>query len=677
MKKALLLFFSFTFIASMSMAQTFSDDFESYEVGDFLALSSPEWTTWGNSPGTSEDVRITDENASSGSKSIKFRATGASGGPQDVVLFFGGQKLTTGYLNTRMNMLVETGAYFNYQAEVAIGTTWAMNAFFEANGVGRITNSSNESIMQFTYPPGEWFDFEMNINFDANEWQIMVNGICVGSFSNNNNSIASIDLYPVAGNSFFVDDFAYTYSETAPDFADDVRAGLRATLDNGIAGNSIGLIGSITNNGSTVVTEFETEIALENDVIPFGQSGLNLAKGETIEFVVSEDYILPADLTTLTMNVKSVNGGAFDDEDICNDNASVVLFGVEPAPHKKVVVEEATGTWCGWCPRGTVWMDRMNNRYPNEFIGIAVHGGGTNEPMQVDSYDDGLNAPGFPNALVNRGNFIDPSAIEAPILSAVAVPSFAMLEHGALWDEDTRELTISLDLTAMEQLDPNYRVNVVLTEDGVTGTTSGYAQENYFSGSMDLIDDNGVNWRDLPSTVPAADMVYDHVARAILAPYLGMENSFADVLPVDGHKAYNFSYTIPDEFDEENMHIITFLINPNGTINTGESTTIAEAVENGFTLVTSTHSVDLDNATSVYPNPMNEYTTVDMNLSETTDVRIEVIDLSGKTAFMKTYNNRSGFFRTNVNTSTLPVGTYIMKINTDNFYTTKRISVVR
>lgn len=673
MKKNLLTIFSFILLNSFAFGQTFSDDFESYGVGDYLAQSSPNWTTWGGTVGTSEDIRITDEAANSGTKSIKFVGVG-TGGPQDVVLYYGGQKLTTGFLNTKMSLNVETGAYFNYQAEVAIGTTWAMNAFFEEGGAGRITNAANQTILTFNYPYGEWFDFEMNINFDINKWQLNVNGICVGSFANDNNSIASIDLYPVTGNSFFVDDFSYDYSPISPEVKEDISTAVNVPFTSGLAGTVMELSGILTNEGTTMVNSFEVDVTVGSEVIPYSETGLALMQGEKHEFVIDNAFVLPAFFTQVELDVKSVNGGNFTDEDLCNNEASALLFGTEPREHKRVVVEEATGTWCGWCPRGTVWMDRMSNKYPDHFIGIAVHNG---DPMADPDYDSGLGAPAYPNALVNRGSFIDPANIEAPFLTQVQESSAAIMQNGALWDADTRELTISLEVTSLEDISTDHRVNIALTEDGVTGTSNQYGQVNYYSASSDLIDDNGMNWRDLPATVPAADMVYDHVARAILAPYAGMENSFEDDLSVNGTKVFNFSYTVPMDFDEDNMHIVTMLINPNGTINTGASTTIANAVANGFLLVSSTHSVELGNATNIYPNPMNDYTTVDINLVERTDVRIEIMDLAGKSSFLRTYEGQNGFFRANVNTSNLPAGTYIMKINTNDLYTTKKISVVR
>jgi hypothetical protein len=673
MKKTLLSIFSFVLLSSLAFGQSFADNFESYGVGDYLGASAPEWTTWSGVTGTAEDVRITDAEAASGSKSIYF-AGAAGGGPQDVVLFYGGDKLTTGFLNTKMNLLVETGAYFNYQAEETIGTTWAMNAFFEAGGNGRITGSGNATILTFQYPQGEWFDFEMDINFDANKWQLSVNGVCVGSFANPDNSIASIDLFPLAGNSFYVDDFEYEYSAVSPPIVEDISTKLNVSRENGIAGAEIEITGSVTNEGSSDVTAIEIEVVVGSDVLPYSQDGFTLAQGETLEFVIDDAFMLPEGFTNLDMNIVSVNGGDFADEDLCNNSASLLLFGTVPADHKKVIVEEATGTWCGWCPRGTVWMDRMTNRYPDHFIGIAVHNG---DPMQDADYNSGLGASAFPGAVVNRNGFVDPASIEAPFLTDVKEPSLAIMENGALWDETTRELTISLVVTSLDEISTNHKINIALTEDNVSGTGNGWGQVNYYSNSQDLIDDNGVNWRDLPATVPGSDIEYDHVARAILAPFDGLSKSFKDVLAADDQEVFNFTYTVPAGFDEENMHIVTMLINPNGTINTGEGTTIMEAVENGFSLVSSTHSIELGNATSVYPNPMSQYTTVDINLVERSDVNINIVDMSGKLLMQKTYEGRNGFFRTNVNISDLPTGNYIMKINTKDFYTTKKISVIR
>ena len=53
---------------------------------------------------------------------------------------------------------------------------------------------------------------------------------------------------------------------------------------------------------------------------------------------------------------------------------------------------------------------------------------------------------------------------------------------------------------------------VVIVEDSVRGTASGYAQANYYSGGG-----NGPmgGYENLPSTIPASQMTYNHVARVL------------------------------------------------------------------------------------------------------------------------------------------------------------------
>ena len=328
-------------MASFAIGQSFADDFDSYTAGDYLAASNSEWTTWGGTTGTSEDVRISDEKAFSGSNSIKFVAVGA-GGPQDVVKYFTGDKLTTGVLKTSMQMLVETGAYFNYQAEVAIGTTWAMNAFFEANGKGRITEigNGNGDILTFDYPIGEWFDWKMSINFDANKWQIEVNGVCVGSFENQDNSIASIDLYPVSGNSFFIDDFGYEYTEVAPEIINDAIVVMRTPEASALAGKETSFSGELKNGGQTVIESFMLEATLGTDVYPIEMSGLSLATGETTMFNISDAFAIPEGNSTASLEVIAINGGAFADEDICNDKSTISLFGLYLQIIKKLLLRK-------------------------------------------------------------------------------------------------------------------------------------------------------------------------------------------------------------------------------------------------------------------------------------------------------------------------------------------------
>ena len=90
MKKPLLVLI-FGLVSQLGVAQTFSDDFESYNVGDYIGVESTEWTTWSGTVGGNEDAPVVEDNAHSGSNSTYYSSTSGTGGPQDVILPFNGE----------------------------------------------------------------------------------------------------------------------------------------------------------------------------------------------------------------------------------------------------------------------------------------------------------------------------------------------------------------------------------------------------------------------------------------------------------------------------------------------------------------------------------------------------------------------------------------------------------
>jgi thiol-disulfide isomerase/thioredoxin len=48
----------------------------------------------------------------------------------------------------------------------------------------------------------------------------------------------------------------------------------------------------------------------------------------------------------------------------CNSNTQ---------PVKRVLLEQFTSTTCGWCPDGTVYLDSLIKKYPDQVIGAKMH----------------------------------------------------------------------------------------------------------------------------------------------------------------------------------------------------------------------------------------------------------------------------------------------------------------
>ena len=144
---------------------------------------------------------------------------------------------------------------------------------------------------------------------------------------------------------------------------------------------------------------------------------------------------------TYTVVISNINGG---NDDLAEDNTlSGSINPVVPAPGKMVIGEEATGTWCQWCPRGAVFMDQFETKYNQFWEGIAVHNG---DPMTVVEYDSGIGAfiGGYPSAIVDRGTEVDPSGMSPDFFARLQIPPVATLINGATWDPTSRILNVSV-----------------------------------------------------------------------------------------------------------------------------------------------------------------------------------------------------------------------------------------
>lgn len=206
MKKIATFLFSLIAFSPALFAQYFSDDFESYNVNDYLGVASPVWTTWSNAPGGSEDVKITNSDAYSGTKSIYFNSPGG-GGPNDVVLPFGGVNSTGRFkFTSRFKIPSGKAAYFNFQGGSSVSQIWAIDFYMRSGGTFDISNSGG---LRGNYPQGVWFELVIDVDLDSDTWEVFIDGVSQGKFINTYN-ISFLDIYPADPNTeFWVDDVSY------------------------------------------------------------------------------------------------------------------------------------------------------------------------------------------------------------------------------------------------------------------------------------------------------------------------------------------------------------------------------------------------------------------------------------------------------------------------------------
>ena len=259
-------------------------------------------------------------------------------------------------------VLSDQAAYFNFQAKATIGTTWALDNYFDGDGKFRATlgSSANGYLCEIDYTPETWVKYTLIADLTDNNWEVKLNDVTVAKFANPNNTIASIDIYPNYvtgtetrgnGSTFYIDDISY-------DYLPFVKPNLDATLlligykPQFLADLSAAGTMQVRNLGNTAITSLEVSYKLGNGATQVASfNNLNIASlgFQTIDLPAVK-YL--AGQNELSVEITKVNGVA--DDNTANNIKKSNLSGVVPAEFKKVVSEEATGTWCQWCPRGAV-----------------------------------------------------------------------------------------------------------------------------------------------------------------------------------------------------------------------------------------------------------------------------------------------------------------------------------
>lgn len=664
MKKFYLLLTLFS-LSNLLFAQSYSDDFESYSVGDYIGVESDTWTTWSGTTGGAEDAQITDAMANSGSNSLYFEG---GPGPQDVVLDFGGLH-TDGLFNFEAYFYIPSGnsAYFNMQGAAAIGVTWALDVYMNTDASIDVS-SGGVNILSSDIPNDEWFKVAFVINLTTNNWQFLLNDVSLGSWANAVNQISMFDFYPATANDlFYVDDVAYSLEDY-----------VIPNLNAGVQTLSIGAIGvagqekiptiTIANSGLEEITSFDLDVTYNGELTQINETGLTLASLESMQIELSSPITLVEGSNNLVATVSNVNGLGADD-DASDDSNIKIIDPAVPALGKVVIAEEGTGTWCGWCPRGAVAMDFMAENYEGYYYGIAVHNG---DPMTVPAYDDGLGFAAFPGAMVDRVSIIDPSGIETDFVNRVEDVPAATIVTGAQWDGDI--LMVSLTYAAEEAIPSTWKIACVLTEDGVTGTT-GYEQSNYYSGGVTPMG----GYENLPNPVPAADMVYDHVARVISPSVGGLSQAFPSGATAGESYTFNFSFPIPSSWDADNMHIIGMLIQNDGDINNGGGSTVAVALDNGY--VEGQEVVGIEELSHIlsnfelYPNPANGQANINIHLKSVENISLQILDLSGKVIRTVNYGQLNGSYILPIDLSGINSGMYIVNMWIGNQTITEKLVI--
>lgn len=155
------------------------ENFDSYENGSYIGESSSVWTTWSGTTGTDEDGIVSDEQANSGTQSLKIFGS-VTGGPMDVYLPIG---LEDAY-EVSFQIYVPSGysAYMNIQEALAVQVGWAFDMYFNSNGSISLSIDQVE-IASMAYSQDTWNQVTMLMDPVNDRAEVYINGEYLQNFA--------------------------------------------------------------------------------------------------------------------------------------------------------------------------------------------------------------------------------------------------------------------------------------------------------------------------------------------------------------------------------------------------------------------------------------------------------------------------------------------------------------
>jgi len=222
---------------------------------------------------------------------------------------------------------------------------------------------------------------------------------------------------------------------------------------------------------------------------------------------------------------------------------------------KKVLLEQFTGNWCGWCVDGSVVMDSILKTYPDQVIGVKIHNGDSMALPEESIIRSALGATSFPTGAVDRKSFGGTIAQNrgnwfSVCQTAITASPKCDVQLAYAINEQTRQLMATIYCTMLQTVNSTLNFNVYIIEDSVSGKGTGWDQSNYLS--------NRAGYENNPYyKLPAKIEGYQHMK--VVRAFLGGAFGTGDIPKpaVSGQVySYDFVYDLPANWKIKDLHFV-------------------------------------------------------------------------------------------------------------------------
>lgn len=218
---------------------------------------------------------------------------------------------------------------------------------------------------------------------------------------------------------------------------------------------------------------------------------------------------------------------------------------------KRVLIEDYTGTWCGYCTRVAYAIEQVNT-LTDDAVTVAIHRSSsipTNSNYDPYNYDTSalenlFPISGYPKGLLNRfTQWTTPQENNLSQVTALTQGENPKLGLAMTTAVSGNNMDIEVNVKFSNNFS-NLKLVVYVLENGLV-----YPQKNYTSYY------GGIN--------PLPNYVHNHILRSCITDLLGD--------PIDGTETTsgniytkNFSLPIPSNVTSENIEFVAFIVDENG-----------------------------------------------------------------------------------------------------------------
>ena len=251
-------------------------------------------------------------------------------------------------------------------------------------------------------------------------------------------------------------------------------------------------------------------------------------------------------------------------------STSAMAANVGDIPVHRPLMEEYTGTWCGWCVRGLVGMELLRTELGDEFCGVAYHNGDAMQVVNSSAYPNSIS--GYPSAYIDRSTSVDAlyglgdntGDILATMQQFANLSTIAGIDVTAQWTSEDRT-SIDINVTTWFTTDKpsaNYAINVMLIADDLYGTGSQWNQANNYSGYTAYANDRFLGpWVKKGSSVSGI-----HFNDVLVGTSGVVANSLPSTIVAYEDYGYNHTFTLaklpkPSLIqNKDNLHVIAVVV---------------------------------------------------------------------------------------------------------------------